>query len=525
MAQSRRRGQQGNGSQQRRARGTGATKGGGGGLFFLFIFAMIACAGAAYVLFPDKVMEFLGQKDPTSEQPKEVVHKDDEPDDTLDRENKPAIDDEPDDKPDQKPVVDDKPDDKPEIKDAPTFPDQSEASGLLADANQAYRTLEWTKARSSAGKVLQLDAKPATKSEARSIISRSRELQDFMKSMTNPEYGMNQGIYTTDAVAQITYQSGSTELVVPVKSMDDKTIINTDDPVNYIQKKLDAGRAYVMNEKGIPAEIKPNMIIGVDSADMRSKKEELSQQAAEKYMKVQENPLLKTDAVALYDVARFAYEVGATKPVTQLLERALILDPNLATSVRNDRAQESYEKIVRALKSGSKNSAAGHLRYMRKHYEDTSVFREAEAYYKGNSEELAKQMRANREAKRRAIEEGRRKRREQAKKAGDTEIIEQLDEIESQEKKTEEKLASASSGSMADADAKWEKGQEYIRLAFADGADRAGKKDAYLKQAVDVLVQAKASYIAMSEKGNAEAAKKAAECNRDLYTAKKFMRP
>ncbi len=523
MAQSRRRAQNGNGNgndQPRRARGSGAAKGGGGGMFFLFVFAILACGAAAFVLFPDKVMELLGQKKHEVEDVEEVVEKED----PKDKKPIKVVKKEPTQKVEPKEEPKKKVEPKEEPKQAPKFDQEADAKALFAEAQQAYAKFEWTSATSKAKKIRRMDASPDTKADAERLIKAADELKGFMKGMTNPEYGMTRGIYTTDVVVQITYGSGSKENVVPIMSMDNKRIVETKDPVGYVQAKLDGGSAFVMNEKGIPAQLKSDNISSVDPADMTSIRSKLSSDGKRKLTKLKSNPLLKNDPIAIYDVARYAYHAGIDKPVTKLLEHALLIDPELAESVRNDRANATYEKLVRSMQKGSKKIAAGHLRYLRKHYEDTSVCAEARAYYAGENAKLAQIQKEARERRARAVEEARRKRREEAKKKGDAETIEKLDKLEKEEKEEAKEMVVAD-GDEGKADAQWTKGQEYLAEALKPGMDRAGKKDELLGKAFKELTRAWSTYCDLAEKGNENAARKAVECNQDRYSAKKYMRP
>ena len=380
--------------QQRRRQGSGtgrgqapARKSGGGGTFFLLLFAVIAAGGAAFVLAPDKVMELLGLKEAPVEQSTEEIVEDDTP------KEKPKIAQQPKEmpkeQPKEQPKLKEPPKEMPKEEPKAQYTQEAEALSALKTLRETYAQFEWTKARTQAKKILKMDASKDTKAKAEHIIQASEQLQKFMKSMTSDQYGMTRGIYTSGSVVQVTYSNGKSENVVPIKSMNDKSVVKSNDPVGYVQGRLDSGKAYVMNEDDIPAEIKPDRISSVDPADMGSIKSKLEVAAREKLSKITSNEILRTDAIAIYEVARYTYEIGMDKPVTKLLERALLLDPDLANSVRNDRANEYYEKMVRSMQKGRKKTAAGHLKYLRKHFEDTYICKEAKAYYDGENAKIA----------------------------------------------------------------------------------------------------------------------------------------
>ena len=524
MAQSRRR--QGSEQAPRRASGGGAKKG-GGGTFFLLLFALMACAGAAYVLFPDQVKELLGLAKPKQDQPDDQTTKK-QPKDTDPKpiaKKDPINNTTPKETPKEAPKVKEPPKEAPKAK----HTQEADALSALNEVRTAYRNFEWTKARTLANKIKRMDATGETIGKAEDIIENSHKLQNFMKDMTSDQYGMVRGIYTSGSVVQITYSNGKSINVVPIKTLNDKTIIKTTDPVKYVQNKINSGQVYLMNEAGISMEINQNMGVAVDPADMVTIKAENKATFSEKWSKVRANPILLNDPITLYEVARYSYEVGIDAPVTELLERALLLDPKLPESVQNDRATEYYQKMVRSLKAQRKKTAAGHLRYLREHFRDTYVFKEAEAYYQGENAQIVKMQKQQRLDKKRAKEQAINAAKAAAKKKNDAKKLAEIEEIEKADQKEERKYVAdkgpAAGGNEGKADALHAEGMEYLEQALADGADRAGKKDALLKKAFQKLMMAKNIYIEIVEGGDDSVTQKMIDCGQDAYTAKKSMRP
>ncbi|NRA39864.1 MAG: hypothetical protein HRU15_17105, partial [Planctomycetes bacterium] len=476
----------------------------------------------AFVLYPDKVMEILGLREASTEEPiTEVV--DEQP---VKEVTKLVVK--------QPKVIKEQP--KEIIKEQPkeivkevvvkTYTEDSKAMAQINKAQNAYENFEWTNSRNLANKIIKMDASPKVKTKARQLITNSKQLQAFMKKMTSKLDGMVRGIYISEALAALHMQNGGDPiLVVPIKSLNNHDIIKTKDGAEYIQTQLDAtGKVFCMTEKGIAAEYKSTRILEVKNPDRASITKKNQTNFKEKNFKVESNEFLKNDAVALYEVARYGYFVGADKKVTALLERAILIDPALSETVRNDRARGIFDKLVRFMKKNPEGrSAAGFVAQLKKHYSDTPVYPEAVAYYKGDKARVAKLQQEENQRKKEERKRAREEAKRQAEKEGNKERLDIINTIE-EEEQAEEASVAAVSGDEAKADAAWEQGSEYLRVAIMEAPDD-GTKDKMLKKAFNKINEAYNIYSKLAEEGNQSALSKLPECGQDKYLAKKTMRP
>ena len=141
-------------------------------------------------------------------------------------------------------------------------------------------------------------------------------------------------------------------------------------------------------------------------------------------------------------------------------------------------------------------------------------------------QKLPNLQKAERERKQRQKDEAREKARKEAERKNDTAKLKEIEKIEKEEEEAQAEIDQpAAGGDEGKADALWAEGQDYLAQALADGADRAGKKDALLGKAFKKLMQAKNIYIKLVEGGNESVTGKMVQCGQDAYTAKKSMRP
>lgn len=498
------------------------TKSSGGGLFFLFLFAIVTSAGAAFVLYPDKVMELLGLKDAPTQESSEVVDTTEPAPVQKTKQRSPP--------PQTKEItpVEVVPEKTAKIIKVAvrTYTDDSKALSQILKGQNAYRQFDWTGSRNLAGKVLKMDASPEVKAQARLLISNSKELQAFMKKMRSKQDGMVRGIYVNSALTALHMQNGGAPiLVVPIQSFSNHKIVKTTDGAAYINAQLDAGgKVFCMTEKGIAAEYRSERILEVKNPNRDDVYRKYHAQFKKKYVKVESNEFLKNDAVALYEVARYGYFVGADSKVTDLLERAILIDPALSETVRNDRAQAIFDKLVRYMKKSPQGkSGASYIVQLKKYYKDTPIYPQALEYYNGDKGRVAILQKEELVRKKEKRKQARKQAKKKAEKEGNTDTLEIIKEIEKEEEKTEKQNA-AVSGDEAKADAAWEEGSEYLSEAITEAPDD-GTKDKLLYKAFKKINEAYNIYSKLAENGSASALRKLPECGQDKYLAKKTMRP
>ena len=103
--------------------------------------------------------------------------------------------------------------------------------------------------------------------------------------------------------------------------------------------------------------------------------------------------------MSLYSAAAFAYQNRLDQWVVDMLDKAFKIDSDLASTIRNDRASEFYEKMIIQLDKGNKKTAASFLAsLLRRNYEDTDIYPQALRTIRGDLNELLAAQRAKKNA-------------------------------------------------------------------------------------------------------------------------------
>lgn len=433
--------------------------------------------------------------------------------------------------------------DKPDTVAAPVkaaFPDEAKAQEILAKAEAAYRDApiarDWTKAVSLARSIAPMDAKPATLVRAQDIVKGAAAMEKLFRDLDAPdELARN---YETNPSLVLLIDGATTSQAVPIRSMDDKTVIDGD-PVAWLANQRRTGSVTILlrgKNSFSPAKLPADRLGQVEKADVTAIIAEKRAEFESKLAQLKNSEAAKS-AVAWYHAAKFAYQNRLDDKVVEMMDKALLMDPRLAETVREDRAAALFANVVLHLNNNNTKQASGFMAIIDRRFGDTPSGIEARAFYdlktkQGEADKAAAQAalkRAREEARQREEEETRRRREEKiarAKQLGDEEAVKQAKE-EPAHDEGETALISAGpvTGDEAKADELYAKGRELYQLAIDAG--NSTKRDDLYGEANTYLTQAQNIYNTLLEKdeNNGPLSEKAFMCNKLRYGTIKQKRP
>lgn len=414
---------------------------------------------------------------------------------------------------------------------AASYKDEARAQELLAAANAAYvaavSAKDWTKATSAARRVLELQAKPATLVRAKDIIRGAEALEKLFKDLDDRDE-LARNFDTHPSLVVYRDDKGASNLAVPIRSMDDKTPVDGD-PLVWIAGQRKTGKLTLLLKSAKafnPGVLPPDQVQEVQRADLPAIIAERRKLFEERLARLK-NGSLAGNALAWYDAAKFAYQNRLDEHVSQMMDRALLLDPLLAQSVREDKAAGLFSNVVLHLTNKNLPQAAGFMALIDKKFADTPSGKEARAFYdaktKASAADIASAQERLRAARREAAEraaEAARKRKEQrlsrAKDTGDEKEIAAAQAEPSADDDDTTAMAPVS-GDEGKADELYAKGREIYQKALeagnSDGRDQLyADCNKYLSQAMNLYNQ-----LLEKNPGNTALEEKAFMCNKLRY--------
>ena len=291
----------------------------------------------------------------------------------------------------------------PKPTDAPKLPvaDAGKAAAMLADADKAYHLFKFDLAVSTARRVVDIAQTPAQALRAKDIITIGPMMQQLLSKLSDRDelargYDTNPSLVALSGGRDVTY-------AVPITGADKDSPVVDKDPLGFIasQRKLGKVNFLVKGNKGYIATELPDGNLGqvklVDQVAVR--KDKLAQLEAFRKTIIGSEA---RDPMAWYDLGRFAYQHRIDEQVVDALHQALLLDPKLALTVREDRAGVLYANLISHMKNGNKTQAASYMTIIERKYKDTESGRQARLYYDGKTSEL---ITAAKETQRKAEEE------------------------------------------------------------------------------------------------------------------------
>ena len=419
---------------------------------------------------------------------------------------------------------------------AKTYKDETRAQELLKDANAAYAAAvtakDWTKATSAARKVLELQAKPATLVRAKDIMRGAAALERLFKELDDRDE-LARNFDTHPSLVLYRDDKGGSNLAVPIRSMDDKTPVDGD-PLAWIAAQRKTGKLTLLLKSAKafnPGVLPSDQVQEVERADLDTIIAARRKLFDERLARLK-NGNLAGNALAWYDAAKFAYQNRLDDHVSQMMDRALLLDPLLAQSVREDKAAGLFANVVLHLTNKNTPQAAGFMALIDKKFGDTASGKEARAFYdsktKDNAGEVAsaqERLRAARkDATERAAEDARKRKEERMARAKDTGDEKEIAAAQAEPVETEDAPSAPVSGDEAKADELFAKGKELYQKAIEAG--NSDGRDQLYAEALKILTPARNLYISLLDKnpGNASLDEKARICSQIRYGAIKQQR-
>jgi hypothetical protein len=414
---------------------------------------------------------------------------------------------------------------------AKAFADEAKAQTYLTQAEAAYKAApalkDWSQASSAARKIIGLNVKPATLVRAKDIIRGSEAMAKLFKDLDDRDE--LQRNYDTDPQLVLIGTGPSASFAVPVTSMDTPEVVKGD-PLQWITNQRKTGKVTVLlrgKKDFIPATLPSDQVGSIEHANVAEIVADRQREFDERLARLK-NSALADNALAWYDAAKFAYQNRLDDTVAAMMDRALILDPLLAQSVREDKAAGLFANVVLHLNNSNTKQAAAFMKILAERFSDTPSGQQARAFYdsktKQGADEVAKAQEALRAARRAAMEreaEEARNRKEQrvarAKESGDEKEMAAAEKAPASDAGDVDAAAPAASGDEGKADDLYAKGRDLYSKAIDAGNTSA--RDQLYEECNKYLTQAQGIYNQLVEKnpGNTALEEKAFMCNKLRY--------
>ena len=416
---------------------------------------------------------------------------------------------------------------------ANAYADEAKAQTYLAQAEEAYKAApaikDWSKASSAARKIIGLQVKPTTLVRTKDILRGCDAMAKLFKELNDRDE--LQRNFDTDPQLIMIGTGPNASAAVPITSMDTLEPVKGD-PLAWIATQRSSGKITVLlrgKKDFIAASLPSDQVTSVEHARVdeiiAGKRKEFNERLARL-----KNSNLADNALSWYDAAKFAYQNRLDDSVAAMMDQALILDPLLAATVREDKAAGLFANVVLHLNNNNVKQAAAFMKILaEERFADTPSGQQARAFYdsktKSNADEVAKAQESLRAARREAAEREAaeaRSRKEQrvarAKETGDAKEIAQAEKAPAQEiEQPEEAGAPPASGDEGKADELFSKGRDLYSKAIDAGNTSA--RDTLYEECNKYLTQAQNIYNKLAEKnpGNTAIEEKAFMCNKLRY--------
>lgn len=500
---------------------TSRRSGGGGGGFWLLLAAVVLGAGGVYIFAPDLPRQWFGTTKPPADKgpeptaPQQVktdlAQKDHKVDDEL---SKPKVT-----TTQAKPKVDDQPaPEKPK-----GFADEAKAAPILAVAQKAYVEMKWTQATNEARKITTMAVSPATRIKAQDIIAGSAAIQKLFAELNDKDELVR--YYDTHPSLVLLKSGANVSQAVPITSIDDPTPVENR-PLDYIAAQRKTGKvAFLIKGKKdyIPSSLPADTIGEVVAADTAAIMKE-KQSEFETRLNRLRNSALARDPLAWYDAGKFAYRNRLDGTVTEMLNQAVVLDQNLVSKVREDKAAGYYANVVSHLKNGNRKQADAFMAIITRKYADTEQGKQARLYYDGKNDELIKAAKAEQEKRKEEERQRKEALKARATELGDEKALAAMKQEPQEEPEDTATAAIAATGDEGKADALFAKGRDLYNKALDAG--NTPERDVLYEKAYNELHAAQAIYSKLVEKNpnDSTLGLKLIECNKLHYGAVKQRR-
>ncbi|MCX8040768.1 MAG: hypothetical protein N3B15_09405 [Planctomycetota bacterium] len=414
---------------------------------------------------------------------------------------------------------------KPMVAAKATTVDEDQAARLLADAEAAYRAMDWEKAESLAKQAGKLSAQSAVRSRAGNIAYFAPLLKRVFKELDERDE-LARNFETHPSLLRLT--RGGTEIfAVPIARMDPPYDPVVDNPLGWVEAQRKNGKVLLL-VRGAKQFTPSEMDLSgyqVQAADVAGFRQEALKTLQARIARVENDKSVRRDAFVWYELGKFAYRNRLDDYVVRYLERAVDIDPNLGRAVREANAGILFGQMVMHMTNGNKQQAAAFMAMIDRRYKDTEQAKQARLYYDGKRAEMIAAAKEA-ERKRREEEAARRQARAAAQQAaGETAAAPAAPaqpEEEEDEAIVEEAPGKPVSPDIASARKLRDQGRAILGEAVnMPPSDARNKKYA---EAAKILAQAKALYGKYLEKNqnDSEAEAELIETQKMWFTANKM---
>jgi hypothetical protein len=488
--------------------------GGGGGGFWILIAAVVLGVAGVYIFAPDLPRQWFGttkapaDKGPEPTAPQQVktdlAAKEHKVEDDL---SKPKVT-----TTQVKPKVDEQPaPEKPK-----TFADEAKAQPILDGAHKAYLDMKWQKASTEARRVTTMAVSPQTRIKAQDIIAGSAAIEKLFAELDDKDELVR--YYDTHPSLVLLKGGNGVSQAVPIMSIDDPTPVESR-PLEFIAAQRKTGKvAFLIKGKkdyipsSLPADIVGEVTLADGATIMKEKQAEF-----ETRLNRLRNSNLAQDPLAWYDAGKFAYRNRLDSNVTEMLNQAVVLDQNLVSKVREDKAAGYYANVVSHLKNGNRKQADAFMAIITRKFADTDQGKQARLYYDGKNDDLIKAAKAEQEKRKQEELDRREAMKKRATDLGDEKALAQMKQEPKQEPEDTALAATVASGDEGKADALFSKGRDLYNKALDAG--NTPERDVLYEKAYNELHAAQAIYSKLVEKNpnDTSLGLKLIECNKLHY--------
>jgi tetratricopeptide (TPR) repeat protein len=249
----------------------------------------------------------------------------------------------------------------------------------MADrAEKALQQMQWDDALSTAQRLMALSPPSEIAQRATRVSENAPKLKNLF-SQLNQRDELCRNLETHPSLVRLTVK-GHSEQCVPLESLSNRQPFEGPDPIRFIKDR--SGKVAVMAPKswiGTSYELKD--IEKVERADVASVKAQAVKTLESREARIAEANLEK-DAVSWYEAARFAYQNRLPdERVVALLEKAVAIAPDLATTLREDKAQSDLNGMMHAAADRNEAQVSLWINQIRQKYPETNARRDAEVVY------------------------------------------------------------------------------------------------------------------------------------------------
>lgn len=256
---------------------------------------------------------------------------------------------------------------------------------LLQQAETAHKGFRFETAIRDATKVSGMPVSDNLRNLAQDQIRRSRSLSELFSKLSTKD-DLIRNVVTDHRLVVIT-ANGQDVQALPVTSVSEPQPPEVEDGAAWVKLQLQAGRDLAVilvgrdGGSGGAGSYANAQITNVRPADHDAIKAKVRSTFLKRLEEI-ESGGLKNDPLAVYEAARYAYRNRLDQEVATLLDRALVLEPRLASTIREDKAREIFAKLVQSIQvDKNRPAAAGHMTQIEKHYKDTLIHPQARAFF------------------------------------------------------------------------------------------------------------------------------------------------